>query len=135
MIINDLVRKIKYFFEGETGRDVIVVLVIIVVSLVSFYLGRLSKTESKNNDIKVTYETPREAQNAPNLVQNRVVETNVITPTSTSEKGNFVASKRGKKYYPVACSAANNLNPANKIYFATVEAALSAGYTLAASCK
>lgn len=41
----------------------------------------------------------------------------------------FVASKRGKKYYPVGSAGADNLSPANKIYFASREQAEAAGYT------
>ncbi len=41
----------------------------------------------------------------------------------------FVASKRGKKYYPVGSAGADRLSPANKIYFQSREAAEAAGYT------
>lgn len=40
----------------------------------------------------------------------------------------FVASKRGKKYYPVASASAGNLSPANRVYFASEAAARAAGY-------
>lgn len=41
----------------------------------------------------------------------------------------FVASKRGKKYYPVHSASAGNLSPANRIYFLSSQAAEAAGYT------
>lgn len=41
----------------------------------------------------------------------------------------FVASKRGKKYYPVGSAGADGLSPANKIYFPNAAAAEAAGYT------
>ena len=40
----------------------------------------------------------------------------------------FVASKRGKKYYPVGSSAGEQLVPENRIYFKTEEDAKGAGY-------
>ncbi len=40
----------------------------------------------------------------------------------------FVASKRGKKYYAVGSAGANNLSEANKIYFPDAAAAEAAGY-------
>jgi len=40
----------------------------------------------------------------------------------------FVASKRGKKYYPVFSRAGENLTPANRVYFTTENEAQSAGY-------
>ena len=35
----------------------------------------------------------------------------------------FVASKKGKKYYPVTSASANNLAPQNRVYFRTTEEA------------
>lgn len=40
----------------------------------------------------------------------------------------FVASSRGKKYYPVFSAAANRIVPRNRIYFPTAAAAERAGY-------
>lgn len=40
----------------------------------------------------------------------------------------FVASTRGTVYYPVACSAARELSPANRVYFGSEDAARAAGY-------
>ena len=40
----------------------------------------------------------------------------------------YVASSRGKNYYPVESSAGQNLAPANRVYFRTEEAAKAAGY-------
>lgn len=40
----------------------------------------------------------------------------------------FVASRRGKNYYPVAARAAERLKPENRIYFRTGEEAEEMGY-------
>lgn len=40
----------------------------------------------------------------------------------------FVASKRGKKYYPVTSASAAGLAPANRIYFPDAKSAEKAGY-------
>lgn len=40
----------------------------------------------------------------------------------------FVASKRGKKFYPVDSSSAAKLSPANRVYFPNEQSAQSAGY-------
>jgi hypothetical protein len=40
----------------------------------------------------------------------------------------FVASKRGKKYYPVGSPGAERLSPANRVYFKTAEEAKKAGF-------
>jgi hypothetical protein len=41
---------------------------------------------------------------------------------------NFVASKRGKLYYPVKKAAGQQIVPENRIYFRTEEEAPAAGY-------
>lgn len=40
----------------------------------------------------------------------------------------YVASKKGKKYYPVASRAAQSITPSNRQYFATAQEAVQAGY-------
>ena len=40
----------------------------------------------------------------------------------------FVASRRGKNYYPVASRAAENLKPENRLYFRSTEEAEALGY-------
>jgi hypothetical protein len=40
----------------------------------------------------------------------------------------FVASKRGKKYYPVDSASAAGLSPSNRLYFTNAAAAERAGY-------
>lgn len=53
--------------------------------------------------------------------------TNVIE-ISVPPGMHFVASKRGKKYYPIGSASAANLAPANRVYFPTAEAARGAGF-------
>lgn len=53
--------------------------------------------------------------------------TNTIEIT-VPEGMRFVASRRGKKYYPVDSASASNLAPANRVYFKTAEEAEGAGY-------
>ncbi|MDA0376657.1 MAG: hypothetical protein O3A80_05130 [bacterium] len=51
-------------------------------------------------------------------------EVSVIVPNGMQ----FVASKRGKKYYPVFSRAGENLAPKNRVYFATEHEAQQSGY-------
>lgn len=46
----------------------------------------------------------------------------------------FVASRRGKYYYPVTCDLAQSLSPSNLIYFDTEEKAMIAGYQRQTKC-
>ena len=46
----------------------------------------------------------------------------------------YVASSRGKYYYPINCNLANNLKEENKIYFKTKEEAEDKGYIYNTKC-
>jgi len=46
----------------------------------------------------------------------------------------YVASSRGKYYYPIDCSLANRLKEENKIYFKSQEEAESRGYIYNTRC-
>lgn len=136
-------EKIKYFIKSEKGKDILIIIIIILVGLSSFELGRLSKENSSNNNgIKIKYPANYEVNdsNIPleaNLGQinstnkPKTAETNQIKTQAT---GNYFASKRGKKYYPVGCSAGNTIKQENKIYFSTSAEAEKAGYELSGSC-
>jgi hypothetical protein len=47
----------------------------------------------------------------------------------------YVASSRGKNYYPSTCSAWKSLSPDNLIKFNTEDEAKTAGYTLSKQCQ
>lgn len=51
-----------------------------------------------------------------------------IVHVSVPDSARFVASKRGKKYYPVNDPAAAKLSAANRVFFLTTEEAEKAGY-------
>jgi hypothetical protein len=56
--------------------------------------------------------------------------------TATPEDPRVVASKNSKSklYHHLWCSGAQRIKETNKVWFPTEEAAISAGYTLAANC-
>ena len=129
--------KIKQFFESEKGKDILVIFIIILVGIVSFELGRLSK-ENGPRGLKIDYRgqeagilasnTPISGLNSENISQN------TLAP-STQNKGDYFASKRGKKFYGITCSAGKTIKEENKIYFSTADAAINAGYELSSACK
>lgn len=138
-------EKIKSFIESEKGKDLLIILIIILVGIASFLLGRLSK-EGQNDQFKVIYPNGQantisglnEAQNGLNLQKNANLSQNTVLDKSSDisiPKGNFFASKRGKKYYPLGCSAGKTIKDSNKVWFNTGEEATSAGYELSSSCN
>lgn len=133
-------EKIKHFIKSEKGKDILIIIIIILVGLSSFQLGRLSKENTSNpNGIRIEYplndtNIPLEA-NLSQLNSNNTLKTAPINQTTNQTTGNYFASKRGKKYYPVGCSAGNTIKQENKIYFSTSTEAEKAGYTLSGSCE
>ena len=128
-------EKIKQFLQSEKGKDILTVLIVILVGLGSFELGRLSK-ENDSQAIKTQDSSPNSI-NVPDVsISNPDVgiqQGGSPTPGANSNQP-FFASSKGKKYYTANCSAGKNIKSANLIYFATELDAQKAGYTLSSSC-
>ena len=124
-------QKIKRFVESDKGKDILTVLIVILVGLGSFELGRLSKGD-KSGGIKIEY-TDEYAVPAPNQPAGVIYAQNGASEVNSSK--NFFASNRGSKYYPVDCSAGKSIVENNKVWFDTREAAETAGYELSGSCR
>jgi len=118
---------VKQFIESEKGKDILVVVIVILVGLASFELGRLSKNTSSG--VKIEY--PNQQANVASSTES----SSFLQNTKTSIGKTFFASNRGRKYYPLGCEAGNNIKQENKIYFATKEDAEGAGYELSSSCR
>lgn len=128
-------EKIKQFLESEKGKNILIVLIVILVGLASFELGRLSKV-SNSSGIKITYP---EGQSASAISTTNVSKTVFDTTQTTSNLSNlsknFFASNKGKKYYTLGCTAGKSIKQENRIYFSTADEAQGAGYTLSSSCN
>lgn len=141
--INYFMQKIKQFIESNTGKDILIIFIIILVGLGSFMLGRLSIKEEKGSNIGINY---NKDQNIKGEVLNANIEENSSINLKINENDyefkeidltgrNYFASSRGKKYYPFGCSAGKSIKQENRIYFNTEEEAKKAGYTLSGSCN
>jgi hypothetical protein len=53
----------------------------------------------------------------------------------SGKSGAFIASKNGKKYFPVGCGAAKTIKKENAIFFNTPEEAEASGRTQSVQCK
>jgi hypothetical protein len=119
-------EKIKQFFketlQSEKGKDVLVVIIVILVGTGSFELGRLSK-ENASESLKIL----------PAVATETNVSKTVFDTNSTGK--NFFASSKGSKYYTTNCSAGKTIKTENRIYFTTGEEAQAAGYSLSSSCN
>ncbi|MBU0612078.1 hypothetical protein KKA39_02790 [Patescibacteria group bacterium] len=126
-------KKIKHFIQSEKGKDILIILIIILAGLGSFELGRLSK-ENPQNGLKIEYKD-KETEIAYIDEPNQVSTPNISKTGTKSAPGNYFASSRGKKYYPTGCSAGNTIKQENRIYFSSSSEAEQAGYTLSSSCN
>ena len=133
-------EKIKHFLQSEIGKDIMIIFIILLVGVSSFFLGRSSKT-TPNSDLLIKY------SQSPNIEAQALKSLEKGSKTSISDtedkyvyegvdltNRNYFASKRGKKYYPFGCSAGKSIKEENRIYFDGEEEAKSKGYTLSSSC-
>ena len=122
-------EKIKHFIESEKGKDILTVMIVILVGLGCFELGRLSK-ENNSEGIKIENQ-----QKADVISAEKVSTVSTVNSNSISTGKTFFASSKGSKYYTISCSAGKTIKQENRIYFTTGEEAQRAGYTLSSSCN
>ncbi len=136
-------KKLKSFLADDA---IFMALLLILVAIVSFGLGRQSvkvpNTENSSTQSAgvVFTESPfKQAKTDPASVDNSTESTGDKSSTrdfnDVKEVGKVVASKSGTKYHLLTCPGAKQIKEANKIYFDTVEQAKAAGYSPAANCK
>ena len=135
-------EKIKLFLESEKGKDILIVIIVILVGLGCFELGRLSREDSSGG-VKILstgeageYPNQNSAQDI-NQAANAVsaVSSTVQNSQNSNSGKTFFASSKGKKYYTISCSAGKTIKQENRVYFTTGEEAEKAGYTLSSACQ
>ena len=130
-------EKIKLFITSEKGNDILVIIIIILVGLGSFELGRLSK-ENSSEGVKIEYTDPNITQTA-NVISGTpnvgILQNGSPTSGESSSGKTFFASSRGSKYYSISCSAGKTIKQENRVWFTTGEEAERAGYILSSSCE
>ena len=131
-------EKIKQFVETEQGKGILSILVIILVALGSFGLGRLSR-DQVGPGIAVQEYNLANVINAVENTNTNSTKQNIIKPTETSKSistgKSFFASSRGSKYYSIGCSGGKTLKEENKVWFSSKQEAENAGYELSSTCK
>lgn len=130
MSIQELSLKFKGFFSNT---EYLLLILIITVSLVSFYLGRASVKGSPPVVAQVPMEAMvHEAKTAQNI---EILSTTTPVAEEKVQKKTYVASKGGTKYHLPWCPGAKRIKEENKVWFATKSDAEKAGYTPASNCK
>lgn len=118
-ILQENAKKIKDIALNQSSY---LTLVIVLVAVASFGLGRRSVSEEV-----------KPVGTAPADMESRGVESVVDDNISTSDTY-YVASKNGEAYHLPFCSGAKRISEANLVTFASKAEAETAGYRPAANC-
>lgn len=129
---------LKDFFVKHENR-IILFFGVILLSFISYGLGRLSapqpkepiKIEASSKNILKEIKLPEEAaDNSTPAVDNKK-DDNI----PQAKRGKYVASKNGTKYHLPGCSGAKRIKEENKIWFDSKAEAEQAGYEPAKNCE
>lgn len=125
----------KDFLSG----DVAVALIIVLVGVGSFGLGKLSERGGGHPPLSIIYpdaNTPRaEVVLKGEKEAGKTAQTASVSSAGLSQSGpQVVASKNGTKYYLPNCSGVSRISPANLVKFPSPQAAKDSGYEPATNC-
>lgn len=116
--------SLKYFKEKIKSwqSELFLSLLIILIGILGFGLGRLSKLEDRKVPIVISPGAP-----VSTVIENK--------PENKAINGQFVASKSGTSYYLPWCTGVQRIRESNKIWFKSRQEAESAGYKVSSTCK
>lgn len=131
-ILQNVLAKIK----AVSRDDWMVVLIIVLVAILSFGLGRLSVSYGEGK-LEIVYPSQEGASAVTSLKgkEQSVQKSSLEAQPLLSGEGQYVASKNGSKYHFPWCPGARSIKEENKIYFSTKEEAEARGYAPAVNCK
>ncbi len=124
MIITNFINKINRLIIKER-ETIIYVFIIILVGLISFFLGKLSVLKDKIPEY-------REDNGFYSIVD---INNDISSEVIDNKAKKYVASKNGKLYYSISCALSSRIKEENKIWFASKEDAEKYGLSLSSSCK
>jgi hypothetical protein len=129
--------KLEAFLESKY----FIVVVLVLIAIIAFALGRISGLQDKRTPVRVLNGSTQagEVKGASN---NSSPNPSLISREGSSEpsntetnSGQVVASKSGTKYHYPWCSGAKQISAKNLITFNSIEEARAKGYTPASNCK
>lgn len=143
MSIKDLGEKIKsqgeslgrHFSWSEIDTKYYTALIILLVGLGAFGLGRLSAGSAVREPITIEKTEESRVVSSSNSASVAQAVKTQLSSTGGASAGSIVASKTGTKYYYPWCGGVNNIADKNKVWFNSVDEARANGYTPASNCK
>jgi len=139
-MLSEVIKLCKRLFAKavENKKELYLSLIILLVAIISFGLGRLSKIREEKTPItieSINTETSIAVSNALNKNGAGIMLEHNSSTISPSSSKIFVASKNGKKYYYAWCESAKIIKEQNRVWFSTQAEAEKAGYSPAVNCK
>ena len=139
MSIKEKAEKVKDFLVANE-KELFYSLMLILVALLAFGLGRLSKIEEAKVPVRIeNATTSSEVVNTSG--SNTTVSENtasvVVNDNANAPEyqiGSVVVSSRGKKYHFPWCPGAKTIKASNRIVLTEAQAKAK-GYTLASGCS
>lgn len=115
-------------FLEALPENLIPVLVLILATTASFGLGVLAGRDMGGGTVVGAVSASKGVHIASSTLE--------MAPAGSvsAETGEYVASRNGTKYYLQSCGGAGRIKEENKVWFQSVEEAVSAGYTPASNC-
>ncbi len=139
MSIKENSGKVKDFFLANE-KEMFFGLLLVIVALLAFGLGRLSKIEEAKVPIRIenALATSTAEADIPSVAEPTATKeaTNVVAEVATPEyqMGSVIVSSRGKKYHFPWCPGAKTIKASNRLVLTEAEAKAK-GYTLASGCS
>ena len=138
MTIPDRIERGKQRI-GRIPADVLIIAVLVLSSSAAFGLGVLAGKDMKGS----TAEGDLWIEQLPDAVRAGGGPAAAIAAPAKPETAPlasigpkvYVASKNGTKFYLPSCGTVSRIKEENKVWFATKEEALAAGYEPSATCK
>ncbi|MFA6270442.1 MAG: hypothetical protein WC657_04520 [Candidatus Paceibacterota bacterium] len=133
--------------EDLVNGKFFVPVVIVLIAIIAFFLGRISGLQAKKEPVRVLDNTVSASENNPlnpPYIKGEIgTKTNIsggeVKGVSTGQvpasTGAVVASKNGTKYHYPWCAGAKQISAQNLVSFASIEEARAKGYTPASNCK
>lgn len=124
-IITQTKDKIKEFLQLYY-EEIGVSLIIVLVALSSYYLGRIS--------VSFESEHPQITIEEVSKVETSSDQARLAPPAGEADSAQVVATKNGKRYYYPWCPTVAKLSDSAKRHFASAAEAMAAGLTPAKNC-
>ncbi len=117
----------------DISKDVFILLIIALVAIGAFLLGRISAAETlKKQNLRILHAGESAMQTNK---EKRPQSGSVPTINLTASAGHYVGSISGTTFHLPWCSGAKRIREENKVWFATKAEAIGKGYKAAANCK